>query len=54
MTTPKGVGLQFCDVFCRVSDGAVFRVTQGSEDSATPAGATFQFEQATAERWELN
>lgn len=54
VTTPPGTALRFHDVFMRCRDGATFRVTAGSQDSGPPAAATFQFEQAGAERWELD
>ena len=38
----------------KITDGATFRVTGGSEDSGPPAAATFQFEQALAQRWALD
>ena len=54
VTTPLGTRLRDDDVFMRCRDGATFRVTGGSEDSSPPAVATFQFEQARAERWPLD
>jgi len=53
VTVDKGLSLQYHDVFRRESDGAVFRVTSNVVDSETPAVATFQIGQVTAERWEL-
>lgn len=53
VTTDKGVGLDFHEVFRRDSDGAVFRVTSNAKDSETPKAASFAFEQVTAERWAL-
>ena len=53
VTTPPRVGLKSGDIFRRTLDGAVFRVITGSEDSRPPRCAGFDFEQATAERWEL-
>ena len=53
VTTPKGVGLDFHEVFKRKSDGATFRVTSNAKDSETPKTASFSFEQVTAERWTL-
>lgn len=53
VTVGKGLALQYHDVFRRQSDGAVFRVTSNVVDSETPAVATFQIGQVTAERWEL-
>lgn len=53
VTVDKGLLLQYHDVFRRISDGAVFRVTSNITDSETPTVATFQIGQVTAERWEL-
>lgn len=53
ITMPKSINLEFHDVFRRISDGAIFRVTSNVTDSRTPNAATFQFGQVTAERWEL-
>lgn len=53
VTTDKGIGLDFHEVFKRVRDGATFRVTSNAADSATPKAASFSFEQVTAERWSL-
>lgn len=53
VTTPTGTGLRFHEAFRRLSDGQTFRVTSVPEDKRTPKVATFQFEQVTAEAWEL-
>lgn len=53
ITTPRGVVLGLMDVFKRVKDGAIFRVKSNAVDSETPTVATFQFEQVSAEKWEL-
>lgn len=53
ITTPRGVVLSLMDVFKRVKDGAIFRVKSNTVDSETPTVATFQFGQASAEKWEL-
>lgn len=53
VTVAKGTPLDFHDVFRRESDGLVFRVTTNIRDSETPAVASFQFGQVSAERWEL-
>lgn len=53
ITTARGVALEYHEVFRRVSDGATFRVTSDYTDSRPPNVATFDFEQVTAERWEL-
>jgi len=53
ITVARGLTLQYHDVFRRIADGAVFRVTSNIVDSETPDVATFQIGQVTAERWEL-
>ena len=45
--------LAFHDVFRRVSDGQIFRVTSDSVDMVAPAMASFAAMTATAERWVL-
>lgn len=52
-TVTSKAGLGFGDVFKRVSDGQVFRVTSNADDGKTPSMATFQFGQCAAEEWEL-
>lgn len=53
VTVDKGIELDFHDVFKRVKDGMVFRVTSNVMDSETPVVASFQIGQVTAERWTL-
>lgn len=53
VTTSRAVNLQYHDVFRRVSDGKIFRVTSDGEDKKTPRSATLDMRQVTAERWEL-
>lgn len=53
ITVPRGVTLAYHDVFRRINDGQVFRVTSNVKDSETPDEASFQIGQVTAERWEL-
>ena len=54
VTTSPNAALEFHDVFRRVSDGQVFRVTSNGDDVQTPAQATFQFQQVSAEEWTLS
>lgn len=54
VTVDKGIDLDFHDVFKRVKDGAVFRVTSNVTDSETPSIASFQIGQVTAEKWVLS
>lgn len=53
VTTDKALELDYHDVFKRLSDGQVFRVTSRITDSKTPKVASFAFGQVNAERWEL-
>ena len=51
----KGVPLEYHDVFKRVSDGAVFRLTSNVLDDAAPEAASppVKIAKAGCERWEL-
>lgn len=53
VTSDKNALLEYHDVFKRLSDGKIFRVTSDGDDVQTPARATFQFSQVTAEEWDL-
>lgn len=53
VTTGGGVVLEYHEVFRRLSDGKVFRVTSDGEDKRTPARASFQVSQVSAEEWRL-
>lgn len=53
VTVNSNVTLDFHDVFKRVEDGAIFRVTSNIADSRSPKAASFKIGQVTAERWEL-
>lgn len=52
ITTRKNINLQYHDVFRRVRDGKIFRVTSDGDDKATPASATLNMRVVTAEEWE--
>ncbi len=54
ITTVKAMNLQYHDVFRRVSDGKIFRVTSDGDDKHTPASAHLNMRQVTAEEWVLN
>ena len=45
------VRLEYHDVFKRISDNKVFRVTSDGDDKHTPNRATFQISQVTAEEY---
>ena len=51
VTTDKSRVLQYHDVFRRLSDGKIFRVTSDGDDKYTPASATLNMRQVTAEEW---
>lgn len=53
VTCEPNAKLEYHDVFRRLSDGKIFRVTSDGDDVQTPQRATFQFSQVTAEEWEL-
>lgn len=53
VTTRKNVVLGYHDVFRRVSDGKIFRVTSDGDDKHTPASADLNMRQVTAEEWRL-
>lgn len=54
VTTKKNFVLQFHDVFRRVKDGKIFRVTSDGNDKATPISAQLDMRQVSAEEWELS
>ena len=49
----KGFSLDYHDVFKRVSDGAIFRVTSRTVDSEAHPASTIKIAKVTAERWVL-
>lgn len=53
VTTPKALTLEYHDVFKRLRDGKVFRVTSDGDDKFTPASATLDMRQVTAEEFSL-
>lgn len=53
VTVDKSLGFAYHDVFRRLKDGKVFRVTSDGDDKHTPARATFQVAQFKAEEWRL-
>jgi DNA polymerase III sliding clamp (beta) subunit (PCNA family) len=53
VTTAKNAKLEYHDVFKRLSDNKIFRVTSDGDDILTPARANFQFLQVNAEEWSL-
>lgn len=53
VTTSKAVNLQFRDVFRRLGDGKIFRVTSDGDDKKTPDSAKLNMRQVSAEEWQL-
>lgn len=53
VTTNKGLTLEYHDVFRRVRDNKIFRVTSDGDDKFTPASASLNMRQVTAEEWSL-
>ena len=53
VTTHKGVILAYHDVFRRLSDGKIFRVTSDGDDKHTPGSSTINMRQVTAEEWSI-
>lgn len=54
VTTDRNARLEYHDVFRRLSDGKIFRVTSDGDDAKTPEVATFAFSQVSAEEWVLS
>jgi hypothetical protein len=48
------MNLQYHDIFRRVEDGKIFRVTSDGDDKKTPESATLNMREVTAEEWSLN
>ena len=53
VTTGKALTLEYHDVFRRDEDGKIFRVTSDGDDKRTPASASLNMRQVTAEEWSL-
>ena len=53
ITTKKAVNLQYHDVFKRLSDGKIFRITSDGDDKKTPNSANLNMRQVSAEEWVL-
>lgn len=54
VTTGRAMTLEYHDVFRRVTDGKIFRVTSDGDDKYTPRSAGLDMRQVTAEEWSLN
>lgn len=53
VTTKKSVILEYHDVFKRLKDNKIFRVTTDGDDNATPNSARLDMRQVNAQEWEL-
>ena len=53
VTTRKNINLQYRDVFRRLRDGKIFRVTSDGDDRHTPASAALDMRQVSAEEYVL-
>jgi len=53
VTTKKSLTLEYHDVFRRIEDRKLFRVTSDGDDKFTPASASLNMRQVTAEEWEI-
>lgn len=51
VVTNKQFKLSYNDVFRRVSDNQVFRVTSNGKDSEAPSASTVPISKVTAEKW---
>lgn len=54
VTTSRTLTLEYHNVFKRLRDNKIFRVTSDGDDKYTPASATLDMRQVTAEEWVLN
>lgn len=52
VSVPKGLSVEYHDVFKRLSDGKIFRATSDGDDKKPPQSASFQISQFTAEEFE--
>ena len=53
VVTSKRFRLSYHDVFKRLSDNQIFRVTSNDKDSEAPEMSTVKISKVTAEKWEL-
>ena len=52
-TTKKNINLQFHDIFKRVRDNKIFRVTSDGDDKKTPDSALLNMRQVSCEEYTL-
>lgn len=53
VTTSKALTLEYHDIFKRLSDNKVFRVTSDGDDKFTPNSSSLDMRQVTAEEYQL-
>lgn len=53
VTTSKALTLEYHDIFKRLSDNKVFRVTSDGDDKYTPNSSSLDMRQVTAEEFQL-
>ena len=51
VTTSRSMVLEYHDIFRRIRDGKLFRVTSDGDDKFTPMSAGLDMRQVTAEEW---
>lgn len=51
VTTTRALTLEYHDVFKRLKDGKIFRVTSDGDDKYTPKSATLDMRQVSAEEY---
>ena len=54
VTTSRALTLEYHDIFMRLRDQKVFRVTSDGDDKFTPASTALDMRQVTAEEYVLN
>ena len=53
VTTSKNITLEYHDVFKRVRDNKIFRVTSDGDDKYTPKSSTLDMREVTAEEYQI-
>ena len=54
VTTSRALTLEYHDVFKRLRDSKIFRVTSDGDDRYTPASTALDMRQVTAEEWQIS
>lgn len=53
VTTSRTITLEYHDIFKRIRDGKIFRVTSDGDDKYTPKSTTLDMRQVTAEEFQI-